>query len=42
MGPIGAARVGMIGGALKLNPTIDEVKDSSLDLVVAGTPTTPC
>ena len=37
MGPIGAARVGMIGGALKLNPTIDEVKDSSLDLVVAGT-----
>ena len=37
MGPIGAARVGMIGGALKLNPTIDEIKTSSLDLVVAGT-----
>ena len=37
MGPIGAARVGMIGGALKLNPTVDEVKTSSLDLVVAGT-----
>ena len=37
MGPIGAARVGMIGGALKLNPTVDELKDSTLDLVVAGT-----
>ena len=37
MGPIGAARVGMINGALKLNPTVDEVKTSSLDLVVAGT-----
>ena len=37
MGPIGAARVGCIGGALKLNPTIDEMKDSTLDLVVAGT-----
>ena len=37
MGPIGAARVGMIGGELKLNPSIDEVKDSALDLVVAGT-----
>ena len=37
MGPIGAARVGMIGGELKLNPTVDEVKTSALDLVVAGT-----
>jgi polyribonucleotide nucleotidyltransferase len=37
MGPIGAARVGYINGALKLNPTIDEMKDSSLELVVAGT-----
>jgi polyribonucleotide nucleotidyltransferase len=37
MGPIGAARVGMIGGQLKLNPTVDEVKESTLDLVVAGT-----
>jgi polyribonucleotide nucleotidyltransferase len=37
MGPIGAARVGHIGGELKVNPTIDEMKDSSLDLVVAGT-----
>src|SRR3954452_538339 len=37
MGPIGGARVGYINGALKLNPTIDEMKESSLDLVVAGT-----
>jgi polyribonucleotide nucleotidyltransferase len=37
MGPVAAARVGHIGGKLKLNPTIEEMKDSSLDLVVAGT-----
>ena len=37
MGPIGGARVGLIGGQLKLNPTIDEMKESGLDLVVAGT-----
>ena len=37
MGPVGAARVGHVGGALKLNPTLDEMKESSLDLVVAGT-----
>src|SRR5947209_1709784 len=37
MGPIGAARVGQIGGVLKLNPTVDELKESTLDLVVAGT-----
>src|ERR1700709_540011 len=37
MGPVGAARVGHVGGRLKLNPTIEEMKDSSLDLMVAGT-----
>ena len=37
MGPIGAARVGQVGGQLKLNPTVDEIKESTLDLVVAGT-----
>jgi polyribonucleotide nucleotidyltransferase len=37
MGPIGAARVGYVGGQLKVNPTIDEMKESALDLVVAGT-----
>jgi polyribonucleotide nucleotidyltransferase len=36
-GPIGAARVGMIDGAYVLNPTMDQVKESQLDLVVAGT-----
>ncbi len=37
MGPVGAARIGYINGALKLNPTVPEMKESSLDLVVAGT-----
>jgi polyribonucleotide nucleotidyltransferase len=37
MGPIGAARVGYIGGEYKLNPQIDEMVDSELELVVAGT-----
>ncbi len=37
MGPVGGASVGYIDGALKLNPTIDEMKESSLELVVAGT-----
>jgi len=37
MGPVGAARVGYINGAVKVNPTLEELKQSSLDLVVAGT-----
>ena len=37
MGPIGAARVGYIDGAYKVNPLIDEMADSKLDLMVAGT-----
>src|SRR6516164_984235 len=37
MGPIGAARVGLINGAFVLNPQIDELPESKLDLVVAGT-----
>ena len=37
MGPIGAARVGMLDGKLVLNPMVDEMKQSTLDLVVAGT-----
>ncbi len=37
MGPVGAARVGYINGALKLNPTLEQMKESALDLVVAGT-----
>jgi len=37
LGPIGAARVGYINGAYKLNPQLDEMPESALDLVVAGT-----
>ncbi|WP_321395501.1 polyribonucleotide nucleotidyltransferase [Emcibacter sp.] len=37
MGPIGAARVGYIDGEYVLNPTIEQLEDSDLDLVVAGT-----
>jgi len=37
MGPVGAARVAYINGEFKLNPTIPELKDSALELVVAGT-----
>jgi len=37
LGPIGAARVGLIGGELVLNPMIDEMAETALDLVVAGT-----
>ncbi len=36
-GPIGAARVGYLNGEYVLNPTATELKDSQLDLVVAGT-----
>ncbi|EPI9158023.1 polyribonucleotide nucleotidyltransferase, partial [Escherichia coli] len=36
-GPIGAARVGYINDQYVLNPTQDELKESKLDLVVAGT-----
>ncbi len=37
LGPIAAARVGVIGGEFVLNPMLDELKESTLDLVVAGT-----
>jgi polyribonucleotide nucleotidyltransferase len=37
MGPIAASRVGWIDGKPMLNPTIDQMKTSDLDLVVAGT-----
>ncbi|MBM3636537.1 MAG: polyribonucleotide nucleotidyltransferase [Alphaproteobacteria bacterium] len=37
MGPVGAARVGYINGQYRLNPTLAEMADSVLDLVVAGT-----
>ncbi|MFO1187766.1 MAG: polyribonucleotide nucleotidyltransferase [Alphaproteobacteria bacterium] len=37
LGPIGGARVGYIAGEYVLNPYVDEMKESQLDLVVAGT-----
>ena len=37
MGPIGACRIGWDGSNYILNPTIEQMKDQSLDLVVAGT-----
>jgi len=37
LGPIAAARVGYIDGQYALNPMIDEMHESALDLVVAGT-----
>src|SRR5436305_14129464 len=37
MGPIGAARVGFVGNEYVLNPTLEEMAESQLDLVVAGT-----
>jgi polyribonucleotide nucleotidyltransferase len=36
-GPIGAAKVGYKDGAYILNPTVSELKESQLELVVAGT-----
>src|ERR687886_2791855 len=37
MGPIGAARVGYVNGNYVLNPRADQMPESALDLVVAGT-----
>ena len=36
-GPMGAARVGFVDGEYILNPSFEELKDSYLDMVVAGT-----
>ena len=36
-GPIAAARIGLIDGDYVLNPTLGEMEDSELDLVVSGT-----
>jgi polyribonucleotide nucleotidyltransferase len=37
MGPIGGCRVGYINGQYVLNPTLDQLPQSQLDLLVAGT-----
>ncbi len=36
-GPVGAVRIGRIGGEFVVNPTISQLADSELDLVVSGT-----
>ncbi len=37
MGPIGGARVGYVDGGYVLNPRLEELENSALNLVVAGT-----
>ncbi|MDC0226850.1 polyribonucleotide nucleotidyltransferase, partial [Alphaproteobacteria bacterium] len=37
MGPLGATKIGMIDNKLVANPTLSEMKNSNLELVVAGT-----
>ena len=37
LGPIGAVRMGIIDGALVVNPTLQEIEESDLDLIVVGT-----
>jgi polyribonucleotide nucleotidyltransferase len=37
LGPVGASRVGFIDGKYVLNPSKEQLKNSKLDLVVAGT-----
>jgi polyribonucleotide nucleotidyltransferase len=36
-GPIGAVRIGHVSGSLVVNPTFDQIQESLVDLVVAGT-----
>jgi len=37
IGPLGATKIGLIDDKFVVNPTIQEIKNSKLDLVVAGT-----
>ena len=36
-GPIGCVRIGMVKGKLQINPTVEQMHNSSLDFVYAGT-----
>ena len=36
-GPIGAAKIGLIENELVLNPKVEDIENSKLELVVAGT-----
>jgi DNA polymerase III epsilon subunit family exonuclease len=37
LGPIGAVRIGRIDGEFVVNPTVEDVENSEIDLIVAGT-----
>jgi len=37
MGPIGAVRIGRIDGEFVVNPTVDDLENSDIDLIVSGT-----
>jgi polyribonucleotide nucleotidyltransferase len=37
LGPIGAVRIGRIDGALVVNPSLEDLEESTLDLIVVGT-----
>ena len=37
LGPIGAVRMGIIDGELVVNPTLQQLEDTDLDLIVVGT-----
>ena len=37
LGPIGAVRMGIVDGNLVVNPTLQEIEESDLDLIVVGT-----
>lgn len=36
-GPVAGVKVGKIDGVLKINPTVEEIERSTIDLTVAGT-----
>ncbi len=37
MGPVGCVRLGHVGGEIVVNPTLQQMEESAMDLVVAGT-----
>src|ERR671930_1102333 len=37
LGPVGAVRIGRIDGELVVNPTLPDLEESTLDLIVVGT-----
>ena len=40
-GPVGCVRIGLVDGVLTVNPTVDALATSTLDLVYAGTASRP-